>query len=385
MQILENALAPTHDAVLAALATVDDPEIQQSIVELDMVRGITIDGGHVQAGVALTVAGCPLRAEITRRVTTALMEVEGVSSVDVELTVMTDDERAALREKLQGPAAAHQPQAMGHAEGTAIPSTTAGPRTRIIGIASGKGGVGKSSVTVNLAVSLAQAGHSVGLLDADVYGFSIPKMLGIDQDPVQIDGMIIPPVGHGVKCISVGLLVESDETPVMWRGPMLHKMLEEFLVRVHWGTPDYLLFDMPPGTGDVALSMHNYLPQAEMIIVTTPQPAAQRVAQRSASMAAKINTSVLGIVENMTWFTGDDGRRYELFGAGGGQALADRLGVPLIGQVPLVPAVREGGDIGVPITVSDPESEAARAFAAIASFLEASGPKKRFHPELTIR
>jgi ATP-binding protein involved in chromosome partitioning len=375
----------TNDDVLTALGPVQDPEIQRSIVELDMVRGITIDGGHVRVGVALTVAGCPLRAEITNRVTAAVAPLPGVQRVDVDLTVMTDDERAALRTKLQGAGGGHQPQAMGHAEGREIPTTTAGPRTRIIGIASGKGGVGKSSVTVNLSVALAAKGAKVGLLDADVYGFSIPKMLGIDQDPVQIDDMIIPPVGHGVKCISVGLLVESDETPVMWRGPMLHKMLEEFLTRVHWDEPDYLIFDMPPGTGDVALSMHNYLPQAELIIITTPQPAAQRVAQRAASMAAKVNTPVLGVVENMSWFTGDDGRRYELFGSGGGQELADRLGVPLIGQVPLVSAVREGGDIGVPIVVSDPMSEAAQAFEAIASWVAAKGPKRRFRPELTIR
>jgi ATP-binding protein involved in chromosome partitioning len=236
-----------------------------------------------------------------------------------------------------------------------------------------------------VAVSLAQRGHSVGLLDADVYGFSVPKMLGITQDPVQIDDVVIPPVGHGVKCISVGMLVENDETPVMWRGPMLHKMLEEFLTRVHWDTPDFLLFDMPPGTGDVALSMHNYLPQAELIVVTTPQPAAQRVAQRSATMAAKVNTPVPGVVENMAWFTGDDGRRYELFGSGGGQHLADKLGVPLIGQVPFVPDVREGGDIGVPIVVSHPGSEAAEAFAAIAAWVEGKAPKRRFRPELTIR
>ncbi|HEY2428037.1 MAG TPA: Mrp/NBP35 family ATP-binding protein [Acidimicrobiales bacterium] len=378
--------ALTEDAVLAALRPVEDPEIQRSIVELDMVRGIVIDGSHVRVGVALTVAGCPLRAEITSRVTAAVAPLAGVDRVDVDLTVMTDDERAALREKLQGAGGGgHTPEAMGHAEGRPIPSTTAGPRTRVMGVASGKGGVGKSSVTVNLAVALARRGHSVGLLDADVYGFSIPKMLGIEQNPVQIDEMVIPPVGHGVKCISVGMLVESDETPVMWRGPMLHKMLEEFLTRVHWGEPDYLIFDMPPGTGDVALSMHNYLPQAELIIVTTPQPAAERVAQRSASMAAKVNTPVLGVVENMAWFTGDDGRRYELFGSGGGQNLADKLGVPLIGQVPLVPAVREGGDVGIPIVVSDPGSEAALAFDAIADRVAATGPRRRFRPELTIR
>jgi ATP-binding protein involved in chromosome partitioning len=198
------------------------------------------------------------------------------------------------------------------------------------------------------------------------------------------NGLAVPPERFGVKCISVGFLVESDETPVMWRGPMLHKVLEEFITRVDWGEPDYLLFDMPPGTGDVALSMHNYLPQAEMVIVTTPQPAAQRVAQRSGSMATKTNTPVLGVIENMSWFTGDDGRRYELFGSGGGALLATQLGVPLIGQIPLVPALREGGDVGMPIALSQPESEAARAFADIATWIEAKGPKRRFHPELTI-
>jgi ATP-binding protein involved in chromosome partitioning len=378
-------MALTPDAILEALRPVQDPEIQRSIVDLDMVRGITVDDGHVRVGVALTVAGCPLRTEITNRVTAAVTPLPGVRDVDVDLTVMTDDERAALRAKLQGTAGGHQPQAMGHAEGTPIPATTAGPGTRIIGIASGKGGVGKSSVTVNLAVSLVKRGSTVGLLDADVYGFSVPKMLGIDQDPVQIDGMIVPPVGYGVKCMSVGMLVEDDETPVMWRGPMLHKLLEEFLTKVLWDSPDYLLFDMPPGTGDVALSMHNYLPQAELIVVTTPQPAAQRVAQRSGTMAGKIGTPVAGVVENMSWFTGDDGHRYELFGSGGGRELADKLGVPLIGQVPFLPAVREGGDVGVPVVVSDPGSEAAAALDGIAGWVVAHGPKRRFRKELTIR
>jgi len=378
-------MALTPDTVLDALRPVQDPEIQRSIVDLDMVRGIAIEGGTVHVGVALTVAGCPLRTEITNRVTQAVIALPGVDAVDVDLTVMTDDERAALRAKLQGGTSGHQPQAMGHAEGAAIPSTTAGPNTRIIGIASGKGGVGKSSVTVNLAVALAQRGSTVGVLDADVYGFSVPKMLGIDQDPVQIDGMIIPPVGYGVKCMSVGMLVEDDETPVMWRGPMLHKLLEEFLTKVLWDAPDYLLFDMPPGTGDVALSMHNYLPQAELIVVTTPQPAAQRVAQRSGTMAGKIGTPLMGVVENMSWFTGDDGHRYELFVSGGGQLLADKLGVPLIGQVPFVPALREGGDVGVPVVVSDPGGEVAAALEAIAGWVVARGPKRRFRPELTIR
>ncbi len=376
----------TPDAVLDALRPVQDPEIQRSIVELDMVRGIAVEGATVRVGVALTVAGCPLRAEITNRVTAAVAALPGVATVDVDLTVMTDDERAALKAKLQGAGASgHTPQAMGHADGTAIPPTTAGPHTRIIGVASGKGGVGKSSVTVNLAVALAARGSTVGLLDADVYGFSVPKMLGIDQDPVQIDGMVIPPVGYGVKCMSVGMLVEDDQTPVMWRGPMLHKLLEEFLTKVLWDAPDFLLFDMPPGTGDVALSMHNYLPQAELIVVTTPQPAAQRVAQRSGTMAAKIGTPVMGVVENMSWFTGDDGRRYELFGSGGGQELADTLGVPLIGQVPFVPSLREGGDVGVPIVASDPGSEVALALEAIATWVVGKGARRRFRPELTIR
>ena len=376
----------TTDAVLEALRPVQDPEIQRSIVELDMVRGIAVDGGTVRVGVALTVAGCPLRGEITNRVTAAVAPLPGVTDVQVDLTVMTDEERTALRERLQGSGAGgHTPEAMGHASGTPIPPTTAGPNTRIIGVASGKGGVGKSSVTVNLAVALARRGSTVGLLDADVYGFSVPKMLGITNEPVQLDGMLIPPVGFGVKCMSVGMLVEADDTPVMWRGPMLHKLLEEFLTKVLWDAPDYLLFDMPPGTGDVALSMHNYLPQAELIVVTTPQPAAQRVAQRSGTMAAKIGTPLMGVVENMSWFTGDDGHRYELFGSGGGRELAERLGVPLIGQVPFVPSLREGGDVGVPVVVGDPTSEAAAALEAIAGWVAGRGAKRRFRPELTIR
>jgi ATP-binding protein involved in chromosome partitioning len=279
---------------------------------------------------------------------------------------------------------------MGHAEGRPIPRSTAGPNTRVIGVTSGKGGVGKSSVTVNLAVTLARLGRTVGLLDADVYGYSIPKMLGVAEDPAQTEGpdgqpVIIPPEAYGVRCMSVGFLVENDETPVMWRGPMLHKMLEEFLTRVDWGEPDYLLFDMPPGTGDVALSMHNYLPRAEIVVITTPQPAAQRVAQRSASMASKINTPVLGVIENMSWFTGDDGTRYTLFGEGGGAELAEKLGVPLIGRIPLVRELREGGDTGFPVAARDPDGEAGRAFADIASWLEAKGPRRRFRPELTVR
>jgi ATP-binding protein involved in chromosome partitioning len=244
--------------------------------------------------------------------------------------------------------------------------------------------VGKSSVTVNLAVALARLGHEVAILDADVYGFSIPKMLGLDQHPVVIDGMIVPPVAHGLSVMSTGFLV-ADDQPVIWRGPMLHKALNQFLTDVHWGEPDFLLVDMPPGTGDVALSLAQFMPRTEVYVVTTPQPAAQRVAQRSALMARKVNLAVRGVIENMSWFTGDDGKRYEIFGAGGGQLLADDLQVPMLGQVPLVSALREGGDVGMPVTLSDPAGEAAQAFDALAKRVDTLGRGRISHPELTIR
>jgi ATP-binding protein involved in chromosome partitioning len=379
----------TRDQVLDALRPVQDPELHRSIVDLDMVRDITIDGPNVKVLIALTVAGCPLRAEITNRVQGAVGPLEGVDSVAVDMTVMTDEERMALRERLQGPGSNGHDHA-GHAHGGAaqprktIPFNEPGVKTRVLGIASGKGGVGKSSVTVNLALALAGMGREVAVFDADVYGFSVPKMMGIDQEPVVIDGMIVPPVAFDVKVFSMGFLVEEDQ-PIIWRGPMLHKYLEQFLTDIYWGEPDYLLIDMPPGTGDIAISMAQYLPRAEVYVVTTPQPAAQRVAQRSAFMAAKVNLKVHGVIENMSWFTGDDGKRYELFGSGGGQALADKLGVPLAGQVPLVPALREGGDDGQPIVAVDPESDAGAAFAALARFVEANGPKQIYRPELTIR
>ncbi len=254
----------------------------------------------------------------------------------------------------------------------------------MLGISSGKGGVGKSSVSVNLAVALAGRGHRVAILDADVYGFSVPGMLGLDQPP-QIEGdLLVPPAAHGVSCLSIGFFVRDDQ-PVIWRGPMLHKALEQLLVDARWGDPDFLVVDLPPGTGDVALSMSQYLPKSEMFVVTTPQPAAQRVAQRSALMARQLKLPLRGVIENMSWFTGDDGRRYELFGAGGGAALAERLGVPLVAQVPLVRPLREGGDRGVPITVSEPDGEASRAFGTLAGRIEAMGPARIYHPELTVR
>jgi len=383
-------MAVTQEQVVEALRPVQDPELNMSIVDLNMVKAIKIRRGRVNVTVALTVAGCPLRTEITKRVTDAVGALPGVDDVAVELTVMTEEELHAVRDKMRGGAGHaaeghnHGGQRLGHEDGRPNPFMNGSSRTRILGISSGKGGVGKSSVSVNLAIALAKAGHDVGILDADVYGFSVPKMLGIQAEPVVIDDMIVPPIAFGVKCMSIGFFVGEDQ-PVMWRGPMLHKALEQFLVDVYWGTPDFLLIDMPPGTGDVALSMAQYLPSSEVYVVTTPQAAAGRVAQRSAYMAKKINLPLRGVIENMSWFTGDDGRRYELFGAGGGQQLAADLGVPLLGQIPFVTALREGGDVGVPVTVSDDQGEAAQAFASLASEIVAKGRSRVFRPELTIR
>ena len=280
----------------------------------------------------------------------------------------------------------HQPneQRMAGPAGRINQFMTPGSRTRVVALSSGKGGVGKSSVTVNLAVSLARAGYGVGVLDADVYGYSVPRMLGLTEAPGMENEQIVPPTAYGVSCVSMGFFVGEDQ-PVMWRGPMLHKALEQFLVDVAWGEPDFLLVDMPPGTGDVALSMAQYLPRCEFLVVTTPQAAAQRVAQKTAFMARKLKLPLRGVIENMSWFTGDDGRRYELFGSGGGQALADQLGVPLLGQVPLVPAVRQGGDEGRPVTVSDPDGEASRAFAQVAERVVEMGPARIYRSELKIK
>jgi ATP-binding protein involved in chromosome partitioning len=384
----------TEDQVREALRPVQDPELNMSIVELDMVRRIDISAGAVDVLVALTVPGCPLRAEITQRVTAAVSALDGVDSVNDDMTVMSEEELVAVRDKMRARNAAHgnghghghapAGARLGHEEGLENPFMDPASQTRVLGISSGKGGVGKSSVTVNLAVTLAKRGHDVAVLDADVYGFSIPKMLGIEHDPVVIDDMIVPPTAYGVRCISIGFFVGEDQ-PVMWRGPMLHKALEQFLVDVYWGSPDYLLIDMPPGTGDVALSMAQYLPRSEMYVVTTPQAAAQRVAQRTAYMAKKINLPLRGVIENMSWFTDSTGARLELFGNGGGKQLADDLGVPLLGQVPLVPALREGGDVGRPITVTDPGGEAALAFDGIADRIATRRRARVFRRELTIR
>ncbi len=376
----------TEAQVLDALRPVQDPELHRSIVDLDMVRGIEIAGPRVGVTVALTVAGCPLRNEIQSRVDGALLALDGVDAVDLEFGVMTDDERVALRTKLHGDpgATAGSQPAHGHAEGRAIPFADPGSKTRVLLIASGKGGVGKSSVTTNLAVALAARGRDVAVVDADVWGFSIPRMLGVQHTPVVIDQMLVPPESYGVRCISMGFFAAEDQ-PVIWRGPMLHKALEQFLTDVYWDDPDFLVIDLPPGTGDISLSLSQFLPRSEVYVVTTPQPAAQRVAQRAAFMAQKVNLEVRGVIENMSWFTGDDGKRYELFGAGGGDELAARLGVPLLGRVPLVPALREGGDSGRPIVAIEPDGEAAEVFAGIAETIDVElAPRRIYHSELRI-
>lgn len=377
---------PTEAEIIEALRPVEDPELHRSIVDLGMVKEVAQAGTNVRVMIALTTPGCPLKNEINTRVRSAVMELGGIEAVQVDFTAMTPDELANLRQELHGdPAstAGSQP-AHGHAEGRAIPFSEAGSKTRVLLIASGKGGVGKSSVSTNLAISLANRGKKVALVDADVWGFSIPRMLGIAHPPQVIDSMLIPPEAHGVRCISMGFFAEEDQA-VIWRGPMLHKALEQFLTDVFWDDPDYLLIDLPPGTGDISISIAQFLPRAEVLVVTTPQPAAQRVAQRAAAMAEKVNLQVRGVIENMSWFTGDDDQRYEIFGAGGGQELADKLDVPLIGQIPLLQDLREGSDEGKPVAAIDPDGEAGRAFAAIAEQVDVTlAPKRRYNAGLKL-
>jgi len=378
---------PSIEQLTDALRPVQDPELNRSIVDLGMVRDLAIDSsGSVSLTVVLTIAGCPLRNEIQTRVTSALRGLDGVGEVAINFGVMNDAERAKVRELVHGnPAAtAGSNPSQGHAEGRKIPFAQPGSKTRPILISSGKGGVGKSSVTTNLAVALANAGYKVGVVDADIYGYSIPRMLGTDRDPVVIDNMLLPPEAWGVRCISIGYFV-PDGQAVVWRGPMLHKALEQFLTDVFWDEPDFLLIDMPPGTGDIALSLSQYLPRAEVLVVTTPQTAAQKVARLSAAMAAKVNLPVRGIIENMSWFVGEDKQRYELFGTGGGQLLADELGVPLLAQIPLVEDLREGGDTGRPIAAVQPDSEVGTIFAQLARRIaEDMKPKKVFSAALKV-
>jgi len=372
---------PSDTAIHEALSRVQDPELRRSLTELEMVRNVEVsDAGEVAVLIALTVPGCPLKAKIEGDITAELRRVEGVTGVRVAFTHMTEQERGALSTRLRGGAEARE------RKGLAIDN-----RTRVLAIASGKGGVGKSSLTVNLALALRAQGHEVGVVDADIYGFSIPGMLGIDQRPVSFEGMIVPPVAHEVKTISIGYFLD-DEGAVMWRGPMLHRALEQFLTDVHWGGLDYLLIHMPPGTGDIAISLGQLFTEAgrrvESLIVTTPNPAAQRVAERAAAVAHRMKMEIAGVVENMSYRVCPCcGERDDVFGAGGGAALAEKIGVPLLSQIPLEPAVRAGGDQGVPLMATDPGSPAGEAFAALASQLArtaTSDPAQRMTRRLQV-
>ena len=363
-----------------------EPELRRDLHTMGMLREVSLTSGTVHVVVALPSEDWPATETLTNLIEASIATQEGVKAVSVEFTVMGEAEQAAVREQLIGDpsSSAGTQQTHGHAEGRAIPFAEAGNSTRVLLIASGKGGVGKSSVTANLAIALAQRGLRTAIVDADVWGFSIPRMLGVERPPTVIDQMVVPVEANGVRCISMGFFAREDQ-PVIWRGPMLHKALEQFLTDVHWDDPDYLLVDLPPGTGDISLSLSQFLPKSELLVVTTPQPAAQKVAQRAAFMAEKVNLTVRAVIENMSWFRGDDGKRYEIFGSGGGEALAEELGVPLLGQIPLVPELREGGDVGRPITVADPTSETATIFGEMARLLtEEYLPTRRYNEGLKL-
>jgi ATP-binding protein involved in chromosome partitioning len=358
------ATAPSVDDVRKALATVQDPEIRRPITDLGMVKDVTIDAdGTVTVAIYLTVAGCPLRDKITADVTAAVGALDGVRAVKVDLDVMTDDQRTELRRSLRGDTA--EP---------VIPFAQPGSLTRVYCVASGKGGVGKSSVTVNLAVAMAARGLSVGVIDADIYGHSVPRMLGTEARPTKVDTMMMPPQAHGVKLISIGMFKPGNE-PIVWRGPMLHRALQQFLADTFWGDLDVLLLDLPPGTGDIAISVAQLVPNAELLVVTTPQVAAAEVAERAGAIAVQTRQRLAGVVENMSWLEMADGTRMEVFGSGGGQQVAESLSrivgteVPLLGQVPLDPRLRELGDAGDPIVAADPEAPAAVVLRDIAARL----------------
>lgn len=361
-------MPPITQQIERALGTVIDPEIRRPITELGMVKSAQVnDAGEVTVEVYLTVAGCPMKDRIRTDVAEALHQVPGVTTVQVDLDVMSSEQREQLRTKLRGGAPVRE-----------VPFTRPGNTTRVYAVASGKGGVGKSSVTVNLAAALADQGFSVGVVDADIYGFSVPRMLGVTTAPTQIgdeqDAMILPPVARGVKCISIGMFVPGNQ-PVVWRGPMLHRTMQQFLSEVFFGDIDILLLDLPPGTGDVAISVGQLLPNAEILVVTTPQQAAAEVAERAGSIAVQTRQQVAGVIENMSWLELPDGSRTEVFGSGGGRTVANSLSramgadAPLLGQIPLDPTLREAGDDGTPVVLSAPDSPAAKALREVATQL----------------
>jgi ATP-binding protein involved in chromosome partitioning len=353
----------TKDQILSALESVIDPELRRNIVELDMVRSIDIrDGGVVDVMVSLTTPGCPIRNHFQTGVANAVSAIDGVTQVNVSFDVLTDQQKSALQQKL--------------GRGGGLPTGALAQVANVLCVGSGKGGVGKSTLTVNLAGALAAEGKKVGVLDADVWGYSIPRMLGLGNDRPQVSAQrkIIPLEAHGLKVMSIGFFMGSEDAAVVWRGPMLHKALTQFLEDVDWGELDYLLIDLPPGTGDVSMTLAQLLPQARFLIVTTPQPTAQKVARRAAEMATKVNLEIAGVVENMAGFVTPDGERYPIFGEGGGQELADELDVPLMGKVPLTMALREHADAGTPLVLADPDDPASQAARHAARGLIAQAP-----------
>ncbi|GHJ17721.1 MULTISPECIES: P-loop NTPase [unclassified Micromonospora] len=358
-------VSTVSDAIQAALATVNDPEIRRPITELGMVRSAERDDdGVVRVELLLTVAGCPLKDKLRTDITAAVGAVPGVSRVEIIFGVMSPEQRQELQSKLRGGGTAEP----------VIPFAQPGSRTRVYAVASGKGGVGKSSVTVNLAAALAARGLSVGVVDADIYGHSVPRMLGADGAPTRVEDMIMPPQSHGVKVISIGMFTPGNAA-VVWRGPMLHRALQQFLADVYWGDLDVLLLDLPPGTGDIAISVAQLLPNAEILVVTTPQAAAAEVAERAGAIALQTHQRVVGVIENMSWLELPDGSRMEVFGAGGGAAVAESLTrtigaqVPVLGQIPMDTRVREGGDAGQPIVLTQPDAPAAKAMFEVADRL----------------
>lgn len=355
----------TEEAVREALSRVEDPEIGKPITELDMVESVTISGTDVAVGIYLTIAGCPMRDTIEGNVRALLEELDGVGAVSVALHTMSDEQRRALSLKLRG-----------EQTGPVIPFADPDSRTRVYAVASGKGGVGKSSMTVNLAAAMARQGLTVGILDADIYGHSIPGLMGsVDKEVTVVDDMIMPPITHGVRHISVGQFVEGN-APIVWRGPMLTRAIQQFLADVYWGDLDVLFMDLPPGTGDVAITVAQLVPNAELIIVTTPQAAAAEVAERAGTISQQTDQRIAGVIENMAGLLLADGTTMHVFGEGGGQHVADRLtqltdnDVPLLGSVPLDPTLRQGGDTGTPVVLADPQSPAAKAIEGIAATLK---------------
>ena len=354
----------TESAVREALSRVEDPEIGRPITELNMVKSVSVTGNDVAVEIYLTIAGCPMKSTIESNTRAAVEELEGVGNVTVTMEAMSDEQRRELKKKLRG----------GQAE-PEIPFAKPESTTRVFAVASGKGGVGKSSMTVNLAAALVHKGLKVGIVDADIYGHSVPNLLGCTDGPTVLDDeMLLPPISHGIKHISIGQFVEGN-APVVWRGPMLHRALQQFLADVFWGDLDVLLLDLPPGTGDIALSVAQLIPNAELLIVTTPQAAAAEVAERAGSISQQTRQRVAGVIENMGAMVMPDGSTMDVFGTGGGQIVADRLGVilghevPLLASVPLDPTLRSGGDAGTPIVIDAPESPAAQQIQAVADKL----------------